>query len=300
MEQKRKKSFIILLVVFLLLLGAYFGLQAWNKSQNKKEEAKEEAKTVYVTDLKNISAIKYDVGKGELSFVKEGEKWYNAKDKDFPLVQSYPQKMETNFTRLKAGRELKDRDSLGDYGLEEPAYTIVLTDKEGKETSLYYGKEAGEDYYVTVDDTEKVYTVSSTTITDLQYSLEDMAQLDTYPAIGSGNLKKVEITEKDKTTAYDSDKEDDAKKIAEVAGGLGAVQLDKAADYSAEDKDLAGYGLDKAARITVKVDFTVDEKEENMVLYIGKTDGNGNRYVMMDDSRIVYLISEEICGNILS
>ena len=37
-----------------------------------------------------------------------------------------------------------------------------------------------------------------------------------------------------------------------------------------------------------------------LTLYIGNEDGDGSRYVMVNGSRIVYLISDEICGNILN
>lgn len=300
MERKKKRSFLVLICLLLILLAAYFGLQSWNKKQEKKQEAKTEAETVYATDIGEITGIKYDAGSGELEFVKEEGTWYNAKDRDFPLAQSYPEQMASDFAKLKAERELKGGDSLEDYGLKDPAYTVVLTDKDGKETTVYYGNSAGDNYYVTVGDEGRVYTVSNTSISDLQYSLEDMAQLDTYPSIGSGNLKKVVITRDGSETTYDADHDDDSESIATAAGGLGAVTLSEAADYSVEDKDLAGFGLDEAARITVKAIYTKDDEEQTLTLYIGKDNGEGSRYVMMNDSRIVYLISDEVCKNILN
>lgn len=300
MKHNKNKSMILLLVLLLVLVAVYFGLMAWNKNQEEKQQAKEEEESIYITDIAEITGIKYDVGSGEMAFEKEDGAWYYSQDKDFPLAQSYPAQMADTFSRLKAVRELKDGDSLEDYGLTDPAYTVTLTDTGGTATTLYYGNAAGDDYYVTVGDTKKVYTVSSTSISDLQYSLEDMAQLDTYPTIGSGNLKKEVITKGGETTAYDSENEDDAENIAAVAGGLGAVTLSDAADYSVEDAALAGYGLDESTRITVEVTYTSDEEEKTMTLYIGNTDGDGNRYVMMNDSRIVYLVSEEICKNILN
>ena len=127
-----------------------------------------------------------------------------------------------------------------------------------------------------------------------------MAQLDEYPSIGSGNLKKEVITENGKTTTYDSEDEDQSEDIAAVAGGLGAVTLSSAADYSVEDKDLEKYGLDDSAKTTVEVTYTQNEKDKTLMIYIGGEDGDGNKYVMMNDSRIVYLISDEICKNILN
>ncbi|TCS78486.1 uncharacterized protein DUF4340 [Muricomes intestini] len=299
MEQKRKRLFILLFGVLLILLAVYFGIQARNKSEEKKKEAKAEAETIYVTDIEDLKEIKYNVGNGDFNLKKEGGTWYAAKDKDFPLAQSYPKQMAETFSKLKAKRALEGGDSLEDYGLKDPVYTVVLTDKQGKETTLYYGNVTGDDYYITVDNTGKVYTVNNTSISDLQNKLEDMAQLDTYPNIGSGNLKKEVITQNGSSTTYDSKNDDDSKNIAAVAGGLGAVKLGAAADYSVADKDLSKFGLDETARITVEATYTKDKKDEVLTLYIGSADGKGNRYVMMNDSRIVYLISEDICNNIL-
>ena len=153
---------------------------------------------------------------------------------------------------------------------------------------------------MTVNDTGTVYTVSTTAIEDLNYTLDDMAQLDDYPSIGSGNLLKEVITQNGETTTYDSENEEQTEDIAAVAGGLGAVTLSEAADYSVEDKDLAGFGLDENTRITVEATYTEDDEENVLTLYIGNEDGDGNRYVMINDSRIVYLISTEVCDNILN
>lgn len=153
---------------------------------------------------------------------------------------------------------------------------------------------------MTVDDAGEVYTVSTAVIDDLNYSLDDMAQLDEYPSIGSGNLARETITQNGETTTYDSENEEQTEDIAAVAGGLGAVTLNEAADYSVEDADLAGYGLDEDTRITVEAVYTSDDEEQTLTLYIGNENGEGDRYVMINDSRIVYLISDTICDNILN
>ena len=78
------------------------------------------------------------------------------------------------------------------------------------------------------------------------------------------------------------------------------MTLSEAADYSVEDNDLPVYGLDEDSRITVEATYTQDDEEQLLTLYIGNEDESGNRYVMINDSRIVYLISDEICDNILN
>lgn len=298
--KKKKNQFLLLLGLLLLLLIAWFGIKMLNQKQEEQQEAEEEAAKIYVTDIKEIDSVSYGTENGEFTFEKEDDAWIYKQDTDFPLAQNYPEQIAGKFGKLEAFRELQDGDDLEAYGLTDPAYTVKLEDTNGNETSLSIGNAVDDAYYLLNENTEKIYTVSSSVTGVLQYTLEEMAQLDTYPNIGSGNLKKEVITQDGETTTYDSENEDDTKNIAAVAGGLGAVTLSSAADYSVEDKDLKGFGLDEDSRITVEATYTKDEEEEILTLYIGGQDGEGNRYVMMNDSRIVYLISAEVCDNILN
>lgn len=300
--KKKNKGILILLVILVLLLAAYFGLKTWNTAQEKKQEEEQEAAAVHVTDTSadDIVSIKFNVGNGDMEFRKDDDQWYYTADEDFPLKQSYPEDMAGTAGNITADRELTDGDSLEAYGLNDPVYTIEYTDADGSMTELLFGNMSGDDYYVMKSGSDAVYTVNSSVIEAFNYSLDDMAQLDDYPSIGSGNLVKEVIIQNGETTTYDSEDDDQAEDIAAVAGGLGAVTLSEAADYSVEDGDLDMYGLAETSRITVEATYTQDDKEQILTLYIGNEDGNGNRYVMINDSRIVYLISDEICDNILN
>ena len=300
--RKKNKGILILLAVLILLVTVYFGLRTWNAQQEEKAQEEQEAATVHVTDTsaEDIVSLKFNVGNGDLEFGKEDDQWYYTPDKDFPLQQSYPEDMAETVGSITADRELTDGDSIDAYGLDEPAYTIEYTDADGNTAELLFGDMTGDDYYVMLNGNDTVYTVNSSVIDPFNYTLDDMAQLDDYPSIGSGNLVKEVITQNGETTTYDSEDEDQAEDIAAVAGGLGAVTLSEAADYSVEDEDLDVYGLDEDSRITVEATYTQNDEEQLLTLYIGNEDGSGNRYVMLNDSRIVYLISDEICDNILN
>lgn len=305
--KKEGNPLLILLLVLGALLVVYAGVVVIGKNQEKSKKKEEEAKKIYVTDLGKLSEIQFDVGNGEIQLVKEDGTWYDKNDKDFPLAQSYPKKMEKTFRKLEAERKLEDGDSLEAYGLEDPAYTVVLTDQDGNETTLYFGNVTGDSYYLTLNEKKEIYTVSTDVIEDFQYSMEDMAQLDTFPTIGSGNLKKVVISQGTEKTEYSSEKteyssenDDDAKSMATIAGGLGVLTLKDAADYSVEESDLSKYGLDEQSRTTETVTYTNNKKEKTVTLYFGKEDGNGNRYVMLSDSKIVYLVEKEKCKNMLN
>lgn len=299
---KKKKGMLVMLAVLCVLLGVYFILQNWNARKEEKAKAREEADVIYVTDTdaENIISFTYDMGNGTLSFEKRDGQWYYTEDEDFPLDQSIPEQISETIGRITADRELEDGDTLADYGLDAPAYTLEYTDDSGETVTVNFGSLTGDDYYVSVSGSDSVYTVAATLADDLNYTLDDMAVLDEYPSIGSGNLVRESITRNGETTTYDSENEDQAEDIAAVAGGLGAVTLSEAADYSVSDEDLESFGLDEESRITVEAVYTDDGEEEVLTLYIGDENEDGDRYVMINDSRIVYLISDEICQNILN
>lgn len=56
--------------------------------------------------------------------------------------------------------------------------------------------------------------------------------------------------------------------------------------------------MDEDLRAAVEVTYQEDEKEKKLTLYIET--GSDDRYVMLNDSKIVYLVSDAICGNILN
>lgn len=294
----KKRALIAMLCVLCILLGIYFALCRWNRQQSGKEE--EEKISVTDTDAAQINTFSFNTGEKTLSFEKEDGSWYYTDDRDFPLDQDKAEGIAEKISGITADRELKNGDSHAAYGLDEPSYTFAYTDVNGNSVKIEFGNMTGDDYYAAVDGEETVYTVPSSTVDAMDYSLDDLAVLDEYPSIGSGNLLRETITRSGETLTYDSEDEDQEKDIAAVAGGLGAVELSEAADYSVEDGNLGKYGLDKTSRITVEAVYSENDKEKTLTLYIGDEDGDGNRYVMINDSRIVYLISDKVCQNILN
>lgn len=296
MDRKKKKT-IILLVMILLLVVANGVASAWNDKSEKKKEKEAEASKIYLTDAGDITAYSYSDGNQNMSFTKADDTWEYDEDNEIPVNQDTVQSTADAIRQMEAVRELENPDQLSDYGLDKPSYTIRFQDNDGVTTEILIGNGAGENYYATVGDSGKVYTISSDFQNYLQFDLTNLVQYDTVPSIGSGNLKSVTITENGTDTVYEDDDQ-----VGELAGGFGTLSLTDCVNYHASTEDLAEYGLDEGQRITAKAVYTDSEnKEQTLTVYLGKTDDAGeNRYVMVEGSDMVYRISETVAQNMIS
>lgn len=296
---KKYKSLVILLTVLVVLVVAYVVTGQLKKKSAEKEN---EQKQIAVLDMSDITSIQYTNGTNTMSFIKEGGTWYSESDKEFPLQQSSLKTMAETFGTLSANRELTNGDTLADYGLEEPQYTITLKDADGEQQNIYTGNAAGEDYYMTVGDKEKIYTVDYSVVNAMNFDLDSMLQKDTFPSIGADNIKKVTITKVGETTEYDADNSDQSDDITAIGGGLGAAYFVDCVDYSVQADELAQYGLDEAQRTTVTVVYTdSDDKEQTFILYVGGRDeSDAYNYVQMDGSKMVNTMTKETVNSILN
>lgn len=296
MDRKKKKT-IILLVMILLLVVANGVASAWNDKSEKKKEKEAEASKIYLTDAGDITAYFYSDGNQNMSFTKADDTWEYDEDNEIPVNQDTVQSTADAIRQMEAVRELENPDQLSDYGLDKPSYTIQFQDNDGVTTEILIGNGAGENYYATVGDSGKVYTISSDFQNYLQFDLTNLVQYNTVPSIGSGNLKSVTITENGTDTVYEDDDQ-----VGELAGGFGTLSLTDCVNYHASTEDLAEYGLDEGQRITAKAIYTdSSDKEQTFTVYLGKTDDAGeNRYIMVEGSDMVYRISETVAQNMIS
>ena len=305
MDFKKHRTLLILLALFIVLILSFLALSSYERQQkNKGNEAEAQIPVIRIDTLSSLSYTDHN-NETTLSFTKDSETWYVSDDKEIPLTQSYIDTMEETFCSINATREITDPDALSDYGLDNPAYTIKLTDQEGNLTTLTIGNAADEDYYLAVNGQEDIlYTVNSSIVSSMQYDLDTMVTKDTLPSIGSGNLIQADITENGTTTTYSSEDDEQTERFSTVAGGYGAMTLTDLASYHAATEELTSFGLDEDSRITVKLTYNESSEEsENdpltFTLYIGNTTDDGNRYVQVHDSDLVYLVSYGILDNLM-
>lgn len=155
---------------------------------------------------------------------------------------------------------------------------------------------------MTLNDKEKVYTVSGTSLDTISYEWNDFLQKETLPSIGSANLKQVTITENGNQTVYDSKEESQKEDLAAIAGGFGAASFGTCVEYVVKDQKLASYGLEENEKIKIEAVYEDDDKkEQTLTLNIGKLDESGSYYyVQLDGSKMVYQMGKEVVENMLN
>ena len=261
---KQKKTMLIMVIVLAVLLVLYGGLKAWNSHSEKQKKAKEDKEKVSLVDVKSLKSFAYESGGSKMSFTKDDGEWVYDEDDGVRLNQSTIKSTAKEITGLTAVRKLSDPDEKADYGLDSSDYTVTYTAKDGTKGTIEIGDAAGDNYYAMIQDSDAVYTISSTLVSDLVFDLSSLTENDTLPSISSGNLKKVEVTQNGETTTYKK-----KKQRSELAGGWGTISLTQCADYNV--KDLAKYGLDEANRITVTATYkdSTSGDKKTCTVYIG-------------------------------
>ena len=266
---KQKKAMLIMVIVLAVLLALYGGLKAWNGHSEKQKKAKEDKEKVSLVDVKSLKTFAYESGGSKMSFTQKDGEWVYDEDDGVRLEQSTIKSTVKEITGLTAVRKLSDPDEKEDYGLDSPDYTVTYTAKDGTRGTIEIGDAAGDNYYAMIQDSDAVYTISSTLVSDLGFDLSSLTENDTLPSISSGNLKKVEVTQNGETTTYKK-----KKQRSELAGGWGTISLTQCADYNV--KDLAKYGLDEANRITVMATYkdSTSGDKKTCTVYIGNENGD--------------------------
>ena len=170
--KKRKNTMLALLVILAVLIVCYFVIG--KIQENQEEEPSEE--TTYAVSMDDIVSIKYSDGTSTMTFTKTDDTWSYEEDTTVALEQSTMESMADTFGKIIANRILEEPDALSDYGLEEPAYTIEMADKEGNVTTVYIGNQTGSDYYLTCGDKKVVYTVSSSVVNAMEFDVEELRE----------------------------------------------------------------------------------------------------------------------------
>ena len=129
---------MILLCIFLILVILYLALRSKNQQE---EEAENAGIPILEMDSDSVTEVSFQINGEQVQFAKEEDTWVNANQSDFPVNQDKLIDLVADLTDTEADRVLSDVENLSEYGLEEPANTIVLKNADGEEKKLLVGSQ---------------------------------------------------------------------------------------------------------------------------------------------------------------
>lgn len=162
--KKKRIQLIVLLIICLLCIGAYFLVKHLDLSET--EETAPEA--AVVTDFSSEEVRSLSVtGDHTLNFVKEEDTWHNADDREVNLDQTKISALINNINHITTDTVVEAPENLAEYGLDNPVRTITAGLENGSSVILYVGNanDITGDYYIRMEGNGQVYAVSSYIVT---------------------------------------------------------------------------------------------------------------------------------------
>lgn len=311
----KKKQFVILAVTAACLLLVYLAVNMYSDWKTEKE-AEEEAARLQITDLESddITRLSYTDGDSQFSFSKEDDTWYYDGDRDLPLDQSIVEDAVSTYTAVSGTRRLDNTGTGEDYGFDSPEYAVSVEDNSGNITEIKIGAMTGEEYYITADDGETVYTVASSITDAMIFDENSLIQYETFPSIYESIFESIIVTENGKTLLEyeaeteenEDDEEDEEESLSEIySGEVGSIYFDNCVDYNAGEDELAQYGLDESSRKEVIVEYedVSTDTVETVKFYMGDETEEGEEvyvYIKLADSKMIYKVDASDMENLLS
>lgn len=267
---KKKNTALIAGIIILALLLVFY-LLLHNSSKEDSQDTEKTSETAFETTVEDISEAVFKSGENEFKFTKSDDIWKYNGEENFPLDQSAFEEIISKFEKIAADRVLEKPDNISEYGLDDPTVTVSLKDKDGKEQTLQFGdtNSVTSSSYMTLNkDNEKVYMVSSTIVTSLQFDINDLAEKETFPSITditgvimerNGQTFSVFKDSSSSTgwtvTGWDGTKKDaGSSQVSEFTNPI--TSLSWSSFISQNTEDLSQYGLDNPTIITINYQVT--------------------------------------------
>lgn len=327
--KKKKKAVRLLLLVLVVaaLVGVYFLIDGGNEppEENPGEVTQAADLSVEICPLEaeEIVMVSFENPKFSATVIKQADGSYAMEDEpEFPLSQTKAQILFGNVCG-KADKVVAEDAELSVYGLENPAVRIVASDKNGKEYRLNVGDKIGtvskNGYYACIDGQTTVYQVPASLYVYFNLDKATWITTETLPEIDTTAIVAVEIESKEfgDLALYHTGAVGDGDgnpntgnwrmekpysnvlsvsevPVTEQISNYSTFSFGNPVDYKAEN--FALYGLaEPITKLTLTYeassDLTTDLIKKKVVLNIGNQLENGDYYVNLSGSPLVYTMT---------
>ncbi|MCR5802285.1 MAG: DUF4340 domain-containing protein [Lachnospiraceae bacterium] len=174
--KKQTKKLVIMGIVLVVLIAAYFILSYVITRLDKAEaEKEEEAKVFFTTDTESVSEFTYTYQDSEYSFRKEGENWIYTGDETIDIDEDILNGLIKNLASIEYKNLIEDVTDYDQYGLESGYEKVRWTNSEGvSEIRIGSKNEITGEYYIEDAGNGDVCTVNATFANKYHVTLDDV------------------------------------------------------------------------------------------------------------------------------
>lgn len=163
--KKQKIQMLVIVVILLLCIVAYFLATRYAKQQGQRDKDSETQGQVNLTviDPDDVDAFSYIADGTTYSYTKNKDTWTCENDTSLKMDADSIATLLGNLKKITAAEAIDDYDSIADYGLDQPQNTITVT-CGNETTTIDIGdyNEMLQEYYIKISGDDKIYLADST------------------------------------------------------------------------------------------------------------------------------------------
>ena len=276
---KRSKKLITLCALLVFTCIATFVLTRYEK---KQEEIRNSDEVILEIPAESVESLSWKYADNGLGFYRSEDGWFYEEDEFFPVSEDKINDILSNFEAFGVSFIIENVEDYGQYGLDEPECTILLsTAEQDYEIKLGEFSKMDEQRYVDIGD-GNVYLVSNDPVEFLATALDSVIEHDDTPAFenvvdisfsGSENYTLVKTEESsDSYSAEDiyfvqlngEQMPLDTDSITDYLNTVTSLELLDYVTYNATEEELESYGLDKP-ELSVTVNYSYTDEDDNEI-----------------------------------
>lgn len=171
----------IFFVLFMLTFMVTSGIL-----EEQKEKERLLKSTKLCADMDEIESILYTRGSRVRKVIKQDGDWVWEDDTSYYIDQIEMEKKIDALLELTVVDKVEEFEDSVEYGVDDPSYSIALTDINQNTKTVSVGKTTGErQFYVKIDDQKEIY-ITDETIKEIIISIDSGRNLqDRLDAISS-------------------------------------------------------------------------------------------------------------------
>lgn len=169
--KKQKRQLMLMLGVFVVVIAAYIMVSA-----SKKAEAVTSGYEVVGLSAEEVTRLIFTNESGTISLVKENGIWICDDHREVGIDGGKVEQLLSNIALLSSEDLIEDAEDLKIYGLEDPAGTIMASNKDRKYTIFVgdFNDTLGKYYICLEESPNMVYTAQRSVIDSFDVTLEEL------------------------------------------------------------------------------------------------------------------------------